>query len=178
MSNHQQQRPETSSENEKGKVHCHHVPSCTKWVHRHTRNRHWQKRLHVPNQAHGKCMRCVRGFSIYSLPMALSFCQTQIPVMPTMRVPVPAARAPLLSFPMRFSVLAVRSQKLVFLDLSNLKMVRKHHHYTFPPLLLPMKPCQTVGSTWRTTISNLTTFTAGTQQRIRYDLRYSMYWTR
>jgi len=46
MSNHQQQRPETSSENEKGEVHCYHVPSCTKWVHRRTCNRHWQKRLH------------------------------------------------------------------------------------------------------------------------------------
>jgi len=46
MSNHQQQRPETSSENEKGEVHCYHVPLCTKWVHRRTCNRHWQKRLH------------------------------------------------------------------------------------------------------------------------------------
>lgn len=50
--------PATSSENEKGEVHCRHTPSCTKWVHRRTRNRHWQDLLR--KEAQGKCMRCVR----------------------------------------------------------------------------------------------------------------------
>ena len=38
MPGHQRKRPDASSENENGEVHCHHVPSCTKWVHRRTRN--------------------------------------------------------------------------------------------------------------------------------------------
>ena len=42
MPGHQRKCPETSSENERGEVHCRHVPSCTKWVPRRTRNRHWK----------------------------------------------------------------------------------------------------------------------------------------
>ena len=44
MPSHQQNInwPDTSSENKRGKVHCHHIHSCTKWVHHHTQNRHWQ----------------------------------------------------------------------------------------------------------------------------------------
>ena len=48
----QQQRPATSSENEQRKVHCYHIPSCTKWMHRCTRNMHWRKMLR--NQAHAQ----------------------------------------------------------------------------------------------------------------------------
>jgi hypothetical protein len=61
MPSHQRERPDTSSENEKGKVHCHHIPSCAKWMHHCTRNKHWKDLLH--NEAQGKCMRCVRRVS-------------------------------------------------------------------------------------------------------------------
>ena len=57
----QRKRPDMSSENEKGEVRCRHIPSCTKWVHRSTRNKHWRSLLH--NGAQGKCMRCVRRVS-------------------------------------------------------------------------------------------------------------------
>ena len=43
------------------KVYCCCIPSCTKWMHCHTQNKHWQSLLH--NGAQGKCMRCVRRVS-------------------------------------------------------------------------------------------------------------------
>jgi len=52
-------RPDTTSENEKGQVRCRHIPTCTRWVYRRTRNRHWQELLR--DQAQGKCPRQVHG---------------------------------------------------------------------------------------------------------------------
>ena len=60
MPTYQRKCPKTSSENEKDEVHCRHIPSCTKWMHRHTRNKHWQTMLHNEAHTQGECMRCVR----------------------------------------------------------------------------------------------------------------------
>jgi len=99
MPGHQQMCPDTSSENEKGKVRCHHRPSCTKWMTRHTRNTHWRTMLVLLNEAQGKCMRCVSRVS--TAHSWFFFCQLWMPVMQTMRVPAARLRSLLLTFIMR-----------------------------------------------------------------------------
>ena len=54
MPGHQLKRPDTSSENEKGDVHCCHIPLYTKCMCCHTQNRYWKDLLR--NEAHSNCM--------------------------------------------------------------------------------------------------------------------------
>ena len=105
MPGHQRQCPDTSSENEKGRVHCRHIPSCTKWMSRHTRNKHWRTMLHNEAcAAQGKFMIFVR---VSTLIHGSFFCQLWMPVMLTMRIPAVRPRSLLLTFLKR--VLTVRN---------------------------------------------------------------------
>ena len=70
MPGNQQKCPDTSSENEEGKVHCHHTEVCTKWMSRRSQNHHWQTMLAHFNEAQGKCYEmCEEG--LYSSFMSL-----------------------------------------------------------------------------------------------------------
>ena len=82
MSGRQRQQPEPTSENEQGYVRCRHIPTCTRWMHPRTRNRHWQDMLHDEAHAQGKCTRlCEMDIdSSFTTP----FCQLQMRLIPTM----------------------------------------------------------------------------------------------